>query len=134
MRERIVVPPRCPWHWRLWNRPASKWRPSPLRGLLWTMFISAMPGARFAKRIREAPVESAHTFLLYDAAPLSELDAQPLYIAFTLVQPIIWLVLFGQLFKKIVLLPGFGASAYVDFLTPGVVIMTVLFGAGWSGM
>src|SRR5579875_263976 len=75
MRERIVVPPRCPWHWRLWNRPASKWRPSPLRGLLWTMFIFAMPGARFAKPIREAPVESAHTFLLYDAAPLSELDA-----------------------------------------------------------
>lgn len=59
---------------------------------------------------------------------------QPIYIAFTLVQPIIWLVLFGQLFKKIVLLPGFGASAYVNFLTPGVVIMTVLFGAGWSGM
>ncbi|HEX5482854.1 MAG TPA: ABC transporter permease, partial [Terriglobia bacterium] len=59
---------------------------------------------------------------------------QPVYIAFTLVQPIIWLVLFGQLFKNIVLLPGFGASAYVDFLTPGVVIMTVLFGAGWSGM
>jgi ABC-2 type transport system permease protein len=59
---------------------------------------------------------------------------QPLYIMFTLVQPIIWLVLFGQLFKRIVLIPGFGAASYVDFLTPGVVIMTVLFGSGWSGM
>jgi ABC-2 type transport system permease protein len=65
---------------------------------------------------------------------LRSLARQPLYIMFTLVQPIIWLVLFGQLFKKIVLLPGFGAAAYVDFLTPGVVIMTVLFGSGWSGM
>jgi ABC-2 type transport system permease protein len=65
---------------------------------------------------------------------LRSLARQPLYIMFTLVQPIIWLVLFGQLFKNIVLLPGFGATAYVDFLTPGVVIMTVLFGSGWSGM
>jgi len=65
---------------------------------------------------------------------MRSLARQPLYIMFTLVQPVIWLVLFGQLFKKIVLLPGFGAVAYVDFLTPGVVIMTVLFGSGWSGM
>jgi ABC-2 type transport system permease protein len=59
---------------------------------------------------------------------------QPLYVMFTLVQPVIWLVLFGQLFKNVVLIPGFGVAAYVDFLTPGVVIMTVLFGSGWSGM
>jgi ABC-2 type transport system permease protein len=65
---------------------------------------------------------------------MRSLARQPLYIMFTLVQPIIWLVLFGQLFKNIVRLPGFGAIAYVDFLTPGVVIMTVLFGSGWSGM
>lgn len=65
---------------------------------------------------------------------MRNLARQPLYIMFTLVQPVIWLVLFGQLFKKIVQIPGFGAPAYVDFLTPGVVIMTVLFGSGWSGM
>jgi ABC-2 type transport system permease protein len=65
---------------------------------------------------------------------MRSLARQPLYIMFTLVQPIIWLVLFGQLFKNIVLLPGFGAASYIDFLTPGVVIMTVLFGSGWSGM
>jgi ABC-2 type transport system permease protein len=75
----------------------------------------------------------AHSFYM-TLRHFRNLMRQPLYIAFTLVQPIIWLVLFGQLFKKVVLLPGFGASAYVDFLTPGVVIMTVLFGAGWSGM
>jgi ABC-2 type transport system permease protein len=75
----------------------------------------------------------AHSFYM-TLRHFRNLMRQPLYIAFTLVQPIIWLVLFGQLFKKVVLLPGFGASTYVDFLTPGVVIMTVLFGAGWSGM
>ena len=59
---------------------------------------------------------------------------QPWYIAVTLVQPIIWLLLFGALFRRVVELPGFGAASYLDFLTPGIVVMTALFAAGWSGM
>jgi hypothetical protein len=31
-----------------------------------------------------------------------------MYIAFTLIQPIVWLFLFGQLFKRVTDLPGFG--------------------------
>lgn len=65
---------------------------------------------------------------------LRSLARQPLYIAFSLVQPIIYLLLFGALFQKVAELPGFGASSYITFLTPGVVIMSALFGAGWSGM
>jgi ABC-2 type transport system permease protein len=59
---------------------------------------------------------------------------QPAFVAITLVQPMIWLLLFGQLFKRVVEIPGFAAGAYVDFLTPGVVVMTVLFSSGWAGM
>lgn len=59
---------------------------------------------------------------------------QPAYVAITLVQPIIWLLLFGQLFKRVVEIPGFATGSYIDFLTPGVVVMTVLFSSGWSGM
>lgn len=59
---------------------------------------------------------------------------QPWYIAFTLLQPIIWLALYGQLFRQVVDLPGFRASSYIDFLTPGVVIMAALFSSGWTGM
>jgi len=33
-----------------------------------------------------------------------------------------------------VTLPGFGATSYIDFLTPGIVIMTALFGSAWGGM
>lgn len=65
---------------------------------------------------------------------LRALIRQPWYVAFTLVQPIIYLLLFGSLFQNIVELPGFGAASYVTFLTPGVVVMSVLFGAGWTGM
>ncbi len=59
---------------------------------------------------------------------------QPAWIALTLVQPIIWLLLYGQLFKRIVLIPGFGAGSYIDYLVPGIVVMTVLFSGGWAGM
>ena len=65
---------------------------------------------------------------------LRALIRQPWYIAFTLLQPIIWLLLYGQLFQKVVELPGFHAISYIDFLTPGVVIMTALFSSGWTGM
>ncbi|ODU05810.1 MAG: multidrug ABC transporter permease [Pseudonocardia sp. SCN 72-86] len=59
---------------------------------------------------------------------------QPAFVIVTLVQPLIWLLLFGQLFRGIVALPGFDTGSYLEFLAPGVVIMTVLFSSGWSGM
>jgi ABC-2 type transport system permease protein len=59
---------------------------------------------------------------------------QPWYVAITLVQPVIWLLLFGQLFKSVVEIPGFATSSYIAFLTPGIVVMTALFSSGWSGM
>jgi ABC-2 type transport system permease protein len=59
---------------------------------------------------------------------------QPYYLAVSLVQPVIWLLLFGQLFKNVTQIPGFAASNYIDFLTPGVVVMTAMYSNGWSGM
>jgi ABC-2 type transport system permease protein len=59
---------------------------------------------------------------------------QPWYLAITLVQPVIWLLLFGALFKRVVDIPGFKGGSYIDFLTPGIVVMTALFSSGWSGM
>jgi ABC-2 type transport system permease protein len=59
---------------------------------------------------------------------------QPWFIAVTLVQPMIWLLLFGQLFKGITTMPGFPDVTYIAFLTPGVVVMTAMFSNGWSGM
>lgn len=65
---------------------------------------------------------------------VKHLMRQPWFIALTLIQPIIWLVLYGQLFKRVVELPGFHSSSYIDFLTPGIVVMSALFSSGWSGM
>jgi ABC-2 type transport system permease protein len=60
---------------------------------------------------------------------------QPWFVAVSLVQPIIWLVLFSALFKGVTAIPGFGDNAsYLDYLVPAVLVMTALFSCGWSGM
>lgn len=59
---------------------------------------------------------------------------QPWYIAITLAQPVIWLVLFGGLFRRVVEIPGFSAPSYLVFLVPGIIVMSSLFSNGWSGM
>jgi ABC-2 type transport system permease protein len=61
------------------------------------------------------------------------LRRQPAYLGMTLFQPVIWLLLFGALFKSVALIPGFHGS-YINFLTPGVVMMLAVFSAGWTGM
>jgi len=62
------------------------------------------------------------------------LQRQPWFLAITLVQPMIWLLMFGQLFKSVVELPGFGGGgSYLEYLTPGVVTMTALFSSAWAG-
>jgi ABC-2 type transport system permease protein len=53
----------------------------------------------------------------------------PLWTLFTLIQPLIWLIIFGQLFGRFV-----QAENYMDFMVPGILIMTVLFGSSWSGV
>jgi ABC-2 type transport system permease protein len=59
---------------------------------------------------------------------------EPAWVAISLTQPMIWLLLFGALFKRVVEIPGFHSGSYVDFLTPGLVVMTALSSAGWNGM
>jgi ABC-2 type transport system permease protein len=59
---------------------------------------------------------------------------QPWWIAITLVQPVVWLLLYGALFRNVVQIPGFQGDDYDQFLAPGIVVMTALFSAGWGGM
>jgi ABC-2 type transport system permease protein len=74
-----------------------------------------------------------HTSLM-TGRQLRALARQPAYLAISLIQPVIWLFLFGSLFRKVVELPGFGAASYLDYLVPGVVIMSALSTSMWSGM
>ena len=61
---------------------------------------------------------------------------QPIFLVITLIQPMIWLLLFGKLFESVVQIPGFdggGGTTYLEYLTPGVIAMTALFSAMWAG-
>lgn len=65
---------------------------------------------------------------------LRALMRQPWWIVISLLQPVTYLLLYGQVFSRIVELPGFDATNYATFVTPGIVIMMALFGGGWNGM
>lgn len=58
----------------------------------------------------------------------------PTFLILSIVQPIFWLLLFAPLMARVVTVPGFGASSYLDFVAPGIAVMTALFSAVWSGV
>ncbi|MGK3951431.1 ABC transporter permease [Microbacterium sp. I2] len=53
--------------------------------------------------------------------------------AMSLIQPVIWIVLFGQVFQSLGALPQFGGAGYIDYLVPGILMMTVLYSGAWAG-
>lgn len=60
---------------------------------------------------------------------------QPWFVGMAITQPVIWLLLFGALFGSVTQIPGFATgTSYLDYIVPGVVVMTALFSCGWSGM
>lgn len=63
---------------------------------------------------------------------LRQLTREPISIAFNLIQPILWLVLFGNLFQRTVRMPSFPHTDYLTFMAAGVIVMTVL-GNGMTG-
>jgi ABC-2 type transport system permease protein len=59
---------------------------------------------------------------------------RPVHLTFSLVQPLLWMLLFGQLFRRFPLGPRWGEGGYSLFVVAGICAMTVLFGASQSGI
>jgi ABC-2 type transport system permease protein len=59
---------------------------------------------------------------------------RPVLLTFSFAQPLLWMAFFGFLFHRYALAALPEPVAYLDFLTPGVCAMTVLFGASQSGI
>src|SRR5947208_17151097 len=76
-----------------------------------------------------------HTWFMV-GRQLRNLMREPIWIALLLVQPMVWLLLYGQPFKRVTQLPGggFGTTSYITFRAPAIVIMNSFSGATWSGM
>ena len=58
----------------------------------------------------------------------------PIFLVLSILQPVLWMLLFGQLFGVVTTLEGFEAESYVQFITPGIAIMTALFSAAYNGI
>ena len=123
-RRRAAAVPPC---WRRWSGRAPRWPPRPWPGPRSTTSICATPGRAFADAEAagqadgppagppawpEVPDERGpHPDLVHDAAPADGAAAPARYfLLITLIQPVIWLFLFGALFRKVVELGGFGAG------------------------
>lgn len=65
---------------------------------------------------------------------LSHIARSPFIIAINLVQPILWMLLFSSVFANIIHIPGFAADSYIDFLSPGIVVMSTLMAGSYAGM
>lgn len=59
---------------------------------------------------------------------------RPVPLAFSFVQPLWWMLIFGFLFHRFGLGPGYETLSYLDFVLPGICAMTVLFGASQAGI
>jgi ABC-2 type transport system permease protein len=74
-----------------------------------------------------------HTWFMFGRL-VRNLLRQPIWIFIMLIQPFVWLLLYSQLFRRIIALPGFETDSYIGFLTPGIVVMTAFFTGMWNGM
>ena len=87
-----------------------------------------------------APVSGPAAALVSDTWHLTgrrlrALGRQPFVLGMGVIQPVIWLFLFGELFHKVIDIPGFGyQGSYLAYLIPGVVAMNAMSGNMWAGM
>jgi ABC-2 type transport system permease protein len=59
---------------------------------------------------------------------------RPVPLTFSFVQPLFWMLIFGFLFHRYDLGPGYFRIPYLTFVLPGICAMTVLFGASQAGI
>ena len=59
---------------------------------------------------------------------------RPVFLLLSFVQPLIWMAFFGFLFQRFPLGEMPPGIRYIDFLVPGICVMTVLVGASQSGI
>src|ERR1700726_3836865 len=66
-------------------------------------------------------------------ADIRKLVHDPVALLTRMVQPVLWLLIFGQVFNRTRAIPAGGIS-YLDFMSPGILAQSVLFGAIFYGI
>lgn len=81
-------------------------------------------------------MNAAPIYVLQQTARRSWLKTlrRPVPLTFSFVQPLFWILIFGFLFHRYDLGPGYFRIPYLTFVLPGICAMTVLFGASQAGI
>lgn len=58
---------------------------------------------------------------------------QPVAVAMMIIQPMVWLLIYGQLFQSLPRLGGFGTTNYLEYLAPGIAVFTAFNHGAWEG-
>lgn len=80
------------------------------------------PGSEFARQT-----------LAVAEADVRKLIHDPVELLTRMVQPTLWLLIFGEVFTRVRAIPT-GGIPYLDFMTPGILAQSVLFGAIFYGI
>ncbi len=64
---------------------------------------------------------------------LTKIIRNPILLFINLFTPLLFLLLFSQLLEKLTLLPG-ASGSYLEYLTPGILVLNAVTGAALSGM
>ncbi len=96
-----------------------------------------MTTTTYPERVRVAPAANtvaSDTWWL-TGRKLRALSRQPAVLAMGVIQPVIWLFLFGEMFRKVIDIPGFAfQGSYLAYLIPGIVAMNAMSSNMWAGM
>jgi ABC-2 type transport system permease protein len=72
------------------------------------------------------------TWLIYQRSITLSLR-NPIWVAFGIIQPVLYLLLFGPLLNNIAKMPGFPPGGAFNVFVPGMLVMTALFSSGYVG-
>src|SRR5271170_6830359 len=78
-------------------------------------------------------IDFARQTMAVAEADIRKLIHDPVELFTRMVQPLLWLLIFGQVFNRTHAIPTGGIS-YLDFLAPGILAQSVLFGSIFYGI
>ena len=91
--------------------------------------VAARPRASWAEPVRLLASRTATLGLV----ELQKLRSDNTELVTRMVQPVLWLLIFGQIFSRIRAIPT-GDLSYLEFLTPGILAQSALFVAIFFGI
>jgi ABC-2 type transport system permease protein len=72
------------------------------------------------------------TWLIFERSLVLSLR-NPVWVIMGIIQPVLYLLLFGPLLTNIARMPGFPPGGAFNVFVPGILVMTALFGAAFVG-